>query len=277
MIGALTIVQIPREGALVNMEPNAASEPFMPPVEHEDKAVMEPKPRAPKGAPKWEAETRDRIRSQMKRMMKPISDLVARDANEGDTRLVVTDILTEGLGFDKYADLTTEYLVKGEFADYGLRVDQQLVAFLETKRATTKLSTKHLRQVEMYALNEGVEWVILTNGARWQVYHVGVAPGMPVLVELALDIDLMSQETVNQKADGLFFVTKEAFKRHLIDEVWKEKVARSPRSLAAVILSDPVIDSVRKELRRRTGHQVDPGAVAKLIRESVIREDCLDA
>ena len=259
----------------MNLDPTPAAEPFMPPIEHEEKPVVQPKPKAPRGAPKWESETRDRVRAQVKRLVKPLTDLVARDANEGDTRLVVTDLLTLGLGFDKYSDLTTEYLVKGEFADYGLRVDQQLVAFLETKRVTTKLSTKHLRQVEMYALNEGVEWIILTNGARWQVYHVGVAPGAPVLVELALEVDLTGSESINQKADGLFFITKEAFKRHLIDEVWREKVARSPRSLASVILSDPVTDAVRKELRRRTGHQVDPAAVAKLIRESVIRPDCL--
>jgi hypothetical protein len=58
---------------------------------------------------------------------------VARDANEGDTRLLVTDFLCDGLGFDKYADLTTEYQVKGEFADYGLRIDRELVAFIEVK------------------------------------------------------------------------------------------------------------------------------------------------
>jgi hypothetical protein len=74
--------------------------------------------------------------------------LVARDANEGDTRLLVTDFLCDGLGFDKYADLTTEYQVKGEFADYGIRIDRDLVAFIEVERVATKLSTKHLRQVD---------------------------------------------------------------------------------------------------------------------------------
>jgi hypothetical protein len=101
-----------------------------------------------------------------------VADLVARDANEGDTRLLVTDFLCDGPGFDKYADLTTEYQVKGEFADYGLRIDRGLVAFIEVKRVATKLWTRHLRQVEMYTVNEGVEWIILTNGAVWQVYHI---------------------------------------------------------------------------------------------------------
>jgi predicted type IV restriction endonuclease len=117
------------------------------------------KPKA-RDAPKWETEARDRLRAAIRRFSRPLADLVARDANEGDTRLLVTDFLCDGLGFDKYADLTTEYQVKGEFADYGVRIDRDLVAFIEVKRVATKLSTRHLRQVEMYAVNEGVEWVI---------------------------------------------------------------------------------------------------------------------
>jgi hypothetical protein len=88
-------------------------------------AAKKPKARS---APKWEPEARDRLKTAIRRYSKPLADLVARDANEGDTRLLVTDFLCDGLGFDKYADLTTEYQVKGEFADYGLRIDRELVA-----------------------------------------------------------------------------------------------------------------------------------------------------
>jgi hypothetical protein len=62
-----------------------------------------------RGAQKWETEARDRLKAAIRRYSKPLADLVARDANEGDTRLLVTDFLCDGLGFDKYADLTTEY------------------------------------------------------------------------------------------------------------------------------------------------------------------------
>ncbi len=74
---------------------------------------------ASRAAPRWEAEARDRLRAGLRRFSKPLADLAARDANEGDTRLLVTDFLCDALGFDKYTDLTTEYQVKGEFADYG--------------------------------------------------------------------------------------------------------------------------------------------------------------
>lgn len=232
------------------------------------------KPVAPKASPKWETDTRERLRAALRKLSKPLADLVARDANEGDTRLLVTDFLCEALGFDKYNDLTTEYQVKGEFADYGVRMDKQLIAFIEVKRATTKLGIKHLRQVEMYAVNEGVEWMILTNGPDWQVYHL--SPGMPVEIDLALDVNILSEETPTQKANKFFFLTREALKRHLIDDLWKARRATSPKSLARVICSEPVVEAIRKELKRRTGHPMESAEIEKLIRTTVVRAECFD-
>ena len=200
---------------------------------------------------------------------KPLAELAARDANEGDTRLLITDVLCDALGFDKYSDLTTEYAVKGEFADYGVRIDQQLVAFIEVKRATTKLNERHLRQVEMYAVNEGVEWLILTNGSQWQVYRL--IAGLPVTIDLVLDIDLLAESlTLVRKADQLFYLSKESLKRRQIEEVWRERAATAPKSLAAIVLSDPVVEAARKELRRQTGLNLDAQEIARLIRDSII-------
>lgn len=145
---------------------------------------------AKRSAPKWETSARERVRTTVRRFHKPLNDLVERDANEGNTRLLVTDFLCDGLGFDKYEDLTTEYQVKGDFADYGIRIEKQLIAFIEVKRCTQKLGLRQLRQVQMYAVNEGVEWMILTNGQVWQVWHL--TGGLPVAVDLALEIDLLS-------------------------------------------------------------------------------------
>jgi predicted type IV restriction endonuclease len=211
------------------------------------------------------------VRTAIRRFARPLADLIARDANEGDTRLLVTDFLCEGLGYDKYEDLTTEYQVKGEFADYGVRIAKQLVAFIEVKRCTTKLSARHLRQVEMYAVNEGVEWMILTNGQVWQVWHL--TPGLPVVLDMALEVDLLGDGGPTQKADTLFYLSKDAFKRRVIDELWQVKAATSAKSLAAVITSDTVMEQIRKELRRQTGHNIDPAELSGLIRSSVLRPE----
>ena len=42
----------------------------------------------PKTGPKWEMEAKERVKAAIKKFSKPLSDLVARDANEGDTRLL---------------------------------------------------------------------------------------------------------------------------------------------------------------------------------------------
>lgn len=231
--------------------------------------------RPPRSGPKWESDTRDRLKTQIRRFSKPLAELSDRDANEGDTRLLVTDFLTEALGFDKYAELTTEYQVKGEFADYGIRLDRELVAFLETKRIRTKLAPKHLRQVEMYAVNEGVEWVILTNGALWQAYHLDVSSGLPVVMDRVLDVDLLSDDSIGRKAGALFYLTKESLKRRQINDLWERTRATSPKALANALLSPAVVEAIRKQVRKRSGHKIEPAEVGQLLRETVIREECL--
>jgi hypothetical protein len=103
------------------------------------------------------------------------------------------------------------------------------VAFIEVKRVATKLSTRHLRQVEMYAVNEGVEWIILTNGAVWQVYHI--TGGLPVVIDLALEVDLLGDEPPAHKVNQLFYLSRESLKKRQIDELWKARRATSPASL----------------------------------------------
>ena len=237
--------------------------------------VVVPEP-APKRSsmPKWETETREAIKKAVRRYQKPLQDLVTRDANEGDTRLLVTDFLCDGLGYDKYEHLTTEYQVKGEFADYGVRIDKQLVAFIEVKRVAQKLNDRHLRQVQQYAVNEGVEWMILTNGQIWTAYHL--TGGLPVVVDKAFEVDLLDPDsTVNAKADLMFYFSLEAMKRHLIDALWKERAATSPKNVAKTLLSEPVLEALRKTIRRDTGLNADIEKIAATLRLEVIRPELL--
>lgn len=225
-----------------------------------------------RAVPKWEVDTRERLRSSIRKFARPLVDLVARDANEGDTRLLVTDILCDALGYDKYTDLTTEYAVKGEFADYGIRFEKQVKAFIEVKRCTTVLNQRHLRQIEMYAVNEGVAWLILTNGAVWQVYKL--IGGLPVTIDLVIEVDLLDESTPpSQKVDRFFYLTRESFKRQQIEDIWKTTAATAPDKIAQVLLSEAVLGEARRELKRRSQQVIDTAELARLVRESVLRPE----
>lgn len=231
-------------------------------------------PKAPaRTVPRYEEVARDRLRAAIKKYQKPLADQVARDANEGETRLLVTDILCDGLGYDKFADLSMEYAVQRDFADYAIRIDKQLVAFIEVKRVGTKLGTKHLRQVQMYAVNEGVEWMVLTNAAEWQVYHL--TGGLPVVTELVFSVDLLGPETPAHKAKLLYYISRESFKRHQIDQLWQQRRATCPESLGKALRSDRVLEALRQQLRKETGYRVDNAELLKLLEDTVLKRECL--
>jgi hypothetical protein len=250
----------------------AIAPPIPDPVELEasEPATSPAKPaaKARPTAPKWETQTKDRLKAAIRQFIPHLSGMIDRDANEGDTRLLVTDFLCSALGYDRYADLTTEYQIKGQFADYGVRIDKELVAFIEVKRCTTTLAEKHLRQVQLYAANEGVEWMLLTNGRVWQAWHLTAT--LPMQVDLALDIDLLDEQPVGGKVGALFYLTRESFQRNQIDELWQQKRVTSPESLARTLVSDKMIGELRKELRRTSGYNADEKELAATLATDVI-------
>ena len=217
--------------------------------------------------PRWEADGRDRVRTAARALAGPLADLAARGADVDDTRRLVTGFLHDGLGYGR-PDLIADYQVKGEFDGYGVRIANRLVAFIEIKRAAAGLGPQHLRRAEMHAAGEGAEWVFLTNGQVWQAWHL--TPGPPAVLDLLLETDLLGGDGP-APADALFHLSKEAFRHHVLDGLWRVRAATSITSLGTVITSDPVIGQIRKELRRRTGHDVDPAELSDLIRSSVLR------
>lgn len=231
-----------------------------------------PTRRVPK-TPKWESDTRDRLKVALKKYGKALLDLATRDANEADTRLFVTDFLCDALGFDKYTELTTEYRVKNEYVDYGIRVNKDFLAFVEVKRMNTALGSKHLRQAQSYAVNEGVEWIILTNGAQWQAYHL--SGGLPIITDLVLEIDVSGDTSPQHKVGELFYLTREAMKHNRLNELWQAKRATSPQSLATILLSPAVVAAIRKELKKATGYNVDIDEIKRLIESTCLRNECL--
>ncbi len=87
--------------------------------------------------------------------------------------------------------------------------------------------------------------------------------------------DLLGEDTVSQKANQLYYLTKESLKRRQIDALWQAKRATSPKSLAKVLTSDNVVTAIRKELKRATGQSVTDSEVIRLLNATVLRPECL--
>ncbi len=57
--------------------------------------------------PQWSLRAKDRLRSVVKQRTKSLQKLLEDDANESTVRLVINEILTEGLGYELLNDLDT--------------------------------------------------------------------------------------------------------------------------------------------------------------------------
>ena len=208
--------------------------------------------------PKWESSAKARIALAVKKLAKPTQLLREKDALEADTRHLVTDLLVDALGYDKYENLTAEFAVRGDFADYGIRINKQLEAFIEVKRISQKLSASHLRQVESYALKEGVQWAILTNAQVWQVYHVSPGKGQQSEVVLVFEVDILDENIKSStKVELLFLISREGMSRGRLAEYLSAQNAVSSKTLRPILFSEEVLSEIRRQVKKKTKHTVD--------------------
>jgi hypothetical protein len=98
---------------------------------------------------------------KFKRILKKALD---KDVNESDTVAIVTDLLAEVFGYDKYEEVTSEQQVKHQFCDLAIKVNKQIRFLIEVKAIGIGLKDNHLTQALTYGATAGIDWIILSNG-----------------------------------------------------------------------------------------------------------------
>ena len=81
----------------------------------------------------------DRARTSLRRYQKVLETAKARDVNESDTSVIVSDLLADVLGYDKYSEVTTEFAVRSTFCDLAIKIDGHLTYLIEVKSVGTDL------------------------------------------------------------------------------------------------------------------------------------------
>src|SRR5262245_14856977 len=114
----------------------------------------------------------DRMIAGMKQLRPIIEQQRSRDVSEADTVTLVKDLLADVFGYDKYADLTSEHSIRGTYCDLAIKIDEKLAQIVEVKAIGISLEDRHVKQAVDYSANAGVDWVVLTNGIVWRLYHV---------------------------------------------------------------------------------------------------------
>jgi predicted type IV restriction endonuclease len=157
----------------------------------------------------------ERVAAGLKKFQPILAAAKARDVKESDTVVIVTDLLHEVFGYDKYSEISSEHMIRGTFCDLVVKLDGALALLIEVKAIGLELKDQFVKQAVDYAANQGCEWVALTNGIAWQVYKVGFSK--PIQHELVVSLDLATMNPRSaEHIDLLGLLAKEGWqKAHL--------------------------------------------------------------
>jgi len=218
----------------------------------------------------------ERITAGLKRFQPILTSARSRDVNESDTVVIVMDLLQDVFGYDKYAEITSEHAIRGTFCDLAVKLDGALAFLIEVKAIGLELKEQHIKQAVDYAANQGCEWVGLTNGISWRVYKVTFAK--PIEHELVVDLDLLAANPRNSEHIELVgLLAKEGWKKANLGEYHSVRQALNRFTLAALILSDSVLDVLRREVRRMSPNiRVEPEEIKNVLAGDVLKREVLE-
>jgi len=95
----------------------------------------------------------NRLVEGIKRFQPIVSSARTRDVNEADTVVIVTDLLADLFGYDKYTEITREHVIRGTYCDLALKIEDQLKLLIEVKAIGLELKEAHVKQAADYAAN----------------------------------------------------------------------------------------------------------------------------
>lgn len=218
----------------------------------------------------------ERAKTSLRRYQKILESARARDVNESDTCVIVSDFLADVLGYDKYSELTTEFAIRSTFCDLALKLNGRVHFLIEVKSVGTDLKDNHLRQACDYAAKEGVEWVLLTNGITWKAHRLRFE--QPVRNEEVFEIDLLDPAVKpSQLIERLYLISREGAASTAIADYWQHKEATSRYVIAQLLLEPAVTGPIRKLLRAQfSGLKISEDEVADLLKNEVIKRDALE-
>ena len=220
--------------------------------------------------------TEERLKTVLPKFQKVLGIAKSRDINESDTVSVINDMLSDVFGWEKYSEITSELAIRGTYCDLALRIGDKFEYLIEVKAIGLDLKEMHLRQAIGYGANKGIQWIVLTNGIQWDIYRLRFE--QPIQWDVVARINM---ENVNIKSDSdfekLLLLTKEGVEKNAREELYEKTQCINRYVVSQMILSEPCISLLRRELKKLSeGINVEEEEVKSIITNYCLRREVLD-
>ena len=220
------------------------------------------------------------ITQELKRFMPLIHNLQAKgkSSSEDDARILLNDILSYVLGYDKYNELKTEMREKNSRYDYVVKLMEgpnskkkdKFDFVIEAKAAHIELNQHHIDQTMSYCLTKGMDFFMLTNAVKWRLYMVKRSKKEPT-ANLIHEVDFGTNNSPESLAEEFYLFSKASYLNNDWKSVSEQVKATKVEDVVAVILSDKVIKLVTKELSTLSGLKISEDMVKEIIENQIVK------
>lgn len=217
-----------------------------------------------------------RILDGVKKYSRIVAQARQRGMNERDTADIVRAILGDMLGYDPFFDVTSETTVRGPSADYAVLNEGRLQFLMIVKPLGVVPHAAHLLRLSGSSAPPYAEWAILTNADIWSCYRLGVGPDRHA--ELVFRVSLLEPKesrALEEKAELFATLCKEAMRENALMSFWLERRVLYPGRIANLLLSEDMINLLRRELQRATNYRVDRQTLYNLLTQEVLKPETL--
>lgn len=221
------------------------------------------------------------ISQELKTFQGHINSLIARgkSATEEDARIIINDILSYVLGYDKYNDLKTEYKDKNGRLDYVVKLNEGPNAkkkekhdfIIEAKSTCVELKEDYVNQTLSYCLSMGVDYFVLTNVKEWKLFKV-INTKSKKEADLIWECNLINGKDLDTLTDEMYVFSKYAYLEKVWDRVSDISKATDIGELLAIIYSDKFVKMMCRSLRDLHEVKISEAALQDILAKDIFKD-----
>lgn len=190
--------------------------------------------------------------------------------------MYLTKFFTDVLGYDLFSEITKEFQVRDRYCDIAVKVQGEVRFLVESKSTSLSLADRHIEQAGNYASRSGIQWVVLTNGISWRLYHL-TFESTGIEHDLAFDVNLTPESDLEEVWRNLSLLSRESILKGELEDFWAYKKSLSPTSLVKALFTEEVLSALRRTLKRESEVRLEIADIADSIRRlfnpEVLTED----
>ena len=132
------------------------------------------------------------------------------------------------------------------------------------------MNEKHIRQSLNYAANEGIDWVLLTNGKQWLLFRVLFEK--PIKSKLVFNLNLSFDEDFKKAQKFFEYLTKKCVQQGDLENYWNRFIAIEPKNLCLNLYESDTLKLLKSKLKKVTGINFSEEDLFDAIHEIVINK-----